>query len=322
MPDWNDVLVAVTAPPKLTVRGRIAEVRRGDDDDEDLGRPEVDVLVWRDGPRLRVDTPDGRPVFRSDGHVAWDFRTDRDRPDTRRVDERLGMPYFGPHQMLLSRSRMEWLSGDDFASPAGPVTEGGFAGRPCWTVDLAPPPRKPHPVRIWVDVEAGQMLRFWNEAAGIGAEFAEVAVGEVLDPGLFTWDGPAITQDERQAMLSAESRALAAGQQEWFAENVTPHALRTRVPVDFTPEHLHFHDPETGSFDAGSAEGRVMLARRPRATEQWTPGWGAVSAHVWSTPDWDWAAGTAYLSLDEEAVAELRELLHPGEPVDRARRLS
>lgn len=322
MADWEDVLDAVTSPPSRTVRGRIAEVRTGDDDDEDFGRPEEDVLVWREGGRLRVDTPDGRSVFRSDGQTAWDFRRDQDRPDVREVSERLGLPYFGPHQFLLSRSRMDWLGGYEFTTPAGPVEQESFAGRRCQTVELVPPARKPDPLRIWVDAESGQILGYRNEAAGIGAEFIEVTIGEALDSRLFTWHGPSLTQDERQAMLRAESRALAAGQQEWFAENVTPRTLRTRVSVDFTPEHLHFYDPETGSFDAGSVGGRVMLARRPRAAEQWTPGWGAVSAHVWSTPEWDWAAGMAYFSLDEEAVAELRGLLHPGESVDRARRLS
>lgn len=319
MADWETVLAAVIAPPVRTVRGRVEEVRTGEDD-EDLGPRDEPVLVWRDGPRLRVDSTDGAPLFRTDGRTAWDFRRDAGQPDSRQVDERWGPPYHGPHQFLLSRGRMDWLGGDDFTRPAGPVTEEEFAGRRCWSVELAPPPRKPDPIRLWVDAESGQILGFRNEIAGIGAEFTEVAVGEELDPGLFAWDGPAITPEERQRILREEVRAIEERQQRWFAENVTSRPLRTRGGVDFAPQYVHA-DPATGAFDAGDS-GRIMLARRPRAAEQWTPNWGEAVTYVWSTSGWDWAAGVEPgQGLDADAVADLQEGLHSGEPVDRMRRL-
>ncbi|WP_051055642.1 hypothetical protein [Rhodococcus sp. UFZ-B548] len=40
---------------------------------------------------------------------------------------------------------------------------------------------------------------------------------------------------------------------------------------------------------------------------------------MWSTPDWDWAAGAIDLDLDDEAVRRLQQTLQPGEPVDRQR---
>lgn len=322
MGERDDVLAALVSPPRRTVRGRIAEVRTGGDDDEGFGPPEEQILVWRDGPCLRVDSSHGAPIFRSDGKTAWDFRRDAAMPRARPVDDRRGMPYFGPHQVILSRSRLDWLAGDDFTTPAGPVTSEMFAGRLCVTVELAPPPRKPEPLRIWVDVETGQMLGYRNEAAGIGAEFVEFSAGELLDPAMFRWEGRSITQEQEQERLRERSRALAAEQQEWFRQNVTSAPVRARVHVDFTPEVVHRRDPETGAFDASSTEGRTYLARRPRGAEQWTPDWGSVSAYVWSTADWDWAAGLAYHHLDEAAVVSLHGALHPGEPVDRFRRLS
>lgn len=71
------------------------------------------------------------------------------------------------------------------------VTE--FAGRDCWTVQLAPPDGKPYPLRIWVDVESGQILGYRGEEAGEGSQFVDLIVGEIMNEGLFVWDGPAVT---------------------------------------------------------------------------------------------------------------------------------
>ncbi|PQP12597.1 hypothetical protein C5613_42755 [Rhodococcus opacus] len=137
--------------------------------------------VWRHGDRLRVERGDGRPIFTTDGTRAWDFTADSERPRTRPADR---VHYLGRNQFLLRRrSAADW-SGDDFTRPAGPVEETDFAGRRCWTVELAPPPNKPHPLRIWVDIESGQMLGYRSEQVGEGAQFVDLIVGEVLDDRL------------------------------------------------------------------------------------------------------------------------------------------
>ncbi len=73
-------------------------------------------------------------------------------------------------------------------------------------------------------------------------------------------------------------------------------------------------------FSGFDASNRVaMLSHRPRSAQGWEPKWG-VRQYVWSTPStplWDWAAGTIHADLDRPEVEEIRQRLHPGEPVDR-----
>ncbi|MBJ7481515.1 hypothetical protein [Rhodococcus sp. (in: high G+C Gram-positive bacteria)] len=63
--------------------------------------------------------------------------------------------------------------------------------------------------------------------------------------------------------------------------------LTVRVPVDFTPDDIRYTD--SGGFDASNRA--AMLSRRPRSAQGWEPKWG-VPHYAWSTPLWDWAAGT------------------------------
>ena len=228
------------------------------------------------------------------------------------------MQYLGNDQFLLRRrSASEW-SGDDFAQPIGPVEEVEFVGRRCWTVELAPPPRKPYPLRIWVDIETGQMLGERIEQAGLGAQFVDLVVGEDIDDEMFVWAGPVLTADEEQQTYRDRRIALEREQTSWFRTAVTAAPIRTRVPLDFTPNAVPSHDPVTGAFDA--MNDRAMLSRRPRSVEGWEPQWGA-QFYTWSTPEWDWAAGAIHADLDDDAIAALQQTLHPGEPVDRPRRI-
>ncbi|WP_285182876.1 hypothetical protein [Rhodococcus sp. MEB032] len=179
-----------------------------------------------------------------------------------------------------------------------------------------PPEGKPYPLRIWVDVESGQMLGYRVDEVGEGSQFVDLAVGGTLDEELFVWDGPALTQEERQQSLREEHRAARREQALWFTGNVSSAALTVRVPVDFTPDNVRFTD--SGGFDASN--GAAMLSRRPGSTQGWQPKWG-VPHYVWSTPQWDWATGTIHVNLDRAAVEELRQHLHPGKLVDRDRRI-
>ncbi len=324
MTEWIEVLTALTAGPDLPVHGTVREMAPADRTEgfASIGEP-VPMLVfvgdgcrvWRSGDRLRVEHGDGRAIFVTDGIQAWDFTADPERP-------RVGPPdrvhYLGPNQFLLRRRHAADWTGDDFAQPVGPVEEVEFAGRACWTVELAPPPKKPKPLRIWVDIESGQMLGYRSEEAGVGAQFDDLVVGEDIDDALFVWDGPVYTPEQHQEMLEERYEAVKRAQTDWFAETVTAAPISIRMPIDFTPSTVPFNDPDSGAFDAMNQN--TMISRRPRSEEGWAPRWGPLH-YVWSTQDWDWAAGAVHADLDDEAIRQLQQTLHPDSPIDRQRRI-
>lgn len=191
---WIEVLTALTAGSDVPLRGTIQEVRVQSAAGSFTGgfaytgQPPMMVVpghgcrVWRHGNKIRVENIDGKPIFVSDGVRAWDFTGRSDRP-------LVGLPdrviYLGPGQFLLHRRTTAEWTGNDFAQPVGDVEVAEFAGRHCWTVQLAPPEGKPYPLRIWVDVDSGQMLGYLVEEVGEGSQFVDLAVGETLDEGLF-----------------------------------------------------------------------------------------------------------------------------------------
>ncbi|MEV0432505.1 hypothetical protein [Nocardia sp. NPDC050413] len=322
MTAWIEVLTALTSGPDVPLRGTVREIGAAARADGFVAIGSSPMLVvaddgcrvWRHGDRLRVEHEDGRPIFVTDGIHAWDFTADLQRP-------RVGPPdrvhYLGPTQFLLRRKAAEW-AGDDFARPAGPVEEVEFVGRACWTVELAPPPRKPEPLRIWVDKESGQMLGYRSEAAGFGAQFVDLVVGEPIADARFVWGGPVVTPEQHQQILQDRFAAVKRVQTDWFAETVTAAPILARVPIDFTPDAVPFRDPDSGAFDAMNEH--TMLSRRPRSQEGWTPRWG-VAHFIWSTPRWDWAAAALDADLDDEAIRQLQHVLHPDEPIARQRRI-
>lgn len=321
MTEWIEVLKAITAGPDLAVRGVIRETRtEGDDITTFFGNFQplwVDARdgcqVWRHGAKLRIESPEGLLVFITDGARAWDFSQD---PAAPLAGTPAQVRHFGDYQLLLGyRDARDW-QGEDFTRPTGPVQEVEFAGRQCWTVDLAPPEHKPHPLRIWVDVESGQMLGVRSEAGGEGQEFTDVVVGEEFDDALFAWDGPVTTIEELDERDRARRREREREQAAWFAEHVSAAPLRARAWIDFTPRFVNRQ--ASGAFDAHGDT--TAIARRPRGADGWDPDWGGNPRHTWSTPEWDWAATAGQLELDDESIRDLQQRLHPGEPVDRPRR--
>lgn len=328
MTAWIEVLTAMTGESNVPLQGTIEEIREADSPESFrqgfaysgtppvLIAPEDSCRVWRSGRRTRVERLDGRPIFVSDGVRAWDFTGPGDRP---RVGPLGRVMYLGPSQFLLQqRSTAEW-TGNEFAQPIGPVETVEFSGRQCWTVRLAPPEDKPYPLRIWVDIESGFILGDRIDEAGIGSEFVDVTVGEPIDDAVFVWDGPAYTTEEYRDQLEEDYRARQREQARWFTENVASAPLIVRAPLDFTPGDVHIGKVGDGSFETNNR--RTLLGRRRRSEGGWLPRWG-VPHYVWSTPDWDWAAGATNGQLDDPAVRELQHSLHPGEPVDRGRRVA
>lgn len=324
MTEWVEVLRALTTPNDAPLHGTIREDPGSQRDPVTFTtsayrpmfvRAVDDCIVWLHGPATRVEY-DGAPVFITDGTTAWDFTPDPQRPLIGPSDR---VHYFGKNQFLIKRrSAAEW-AGDDFTRPTGPITEETFVDRRCWTVELAPPERKPHPMRIWVDIETGRILGYRVDAVGVGAHYVDLTVGEPIDSSIFAWSGPTQTQRERQDELRRRSDDLKRRQAQWFADTVTAVPPIARVPVDFTPTTMPVKDEATGAFEGYNEH--TMLARNPRSPDgSWAPRWGPLH-YVWSTPDWDWAAAMNEVAIDDDTVHALQNILHPGVPVDRQRRI-
>lgn len=328
MTAWIEVLTAMTTESNLSIQGTIEEIHESGSPESFrqgfaysgtppvLVKPEDSCRVWRLGRKTRVERLDGSPIFISDGVRAWDFTGQAGRP---RVGPLERVIYLGPSQFLLHRRRAAEWTGTEFAQPTGPVESVEFVGRRCWTVRLSPPRNKPYPLRIWVDVESGFILGDRIDEAGIGSHFVEVTVCEPIDDAVFVWDGPAYTTEEYQQQLEEDYRTRQREQAQWFTENVASTPMIVRAPLDFTPGDVHIGETGDGSFEMNNR--RTLLGRRPRSRDGWLPKWG-VTHFVWSTSDWDWAAGAMDVELDDVAVVELQQSLHPEEPVERIRRIS
>lgn len=270
--------------------------------------------VWRDGSRLRIEHPDGRPIFITDGTQAWQFTADdAHRPRTGPLDR---ATFLGLNQYLLRRRNVEEWTGIEPSVVAG-VEE--VAQRRCWTVALTPLSGRPGPLHFWVDIESGHILGFRSDGTGEQSRYVDLTVGERLDDDLFTWSGQVFTPEEYEELLRERRLSRERERLEWFTGTITSSPITARVTVDFSPTTVSFHDPETGAFDA---VGRgTMLARRPRSGAGWLPPqWGEVH-YVWSTKQWDWAAKAFNAELDDESIIQLQQQLHPGEPVDRQQRI-
>jgi hypothetical protein len=307
-PSWVALLtLMVHAPdPEPTIRGAI---RSWPGDDESAGyfgwtamagdplpvftgvRPDSadpsaavpPIRVWRDGERMRIEEPDGAVNLIVGEDTCWQFDREHDIPI---ASPRTAVRYAGSGTELLTRREPAAFAGDDFTQPTGPVGATTFLGRPAWTVELAPPRHKPHPVQLVVDRDTGLVLQQRNDGFGSVDEWIEFVVGEALDPALFIWAGPTRSAEDQRAEWDAREDADLAARRQWFSDNVTGSALR--VEVNLTP-FVHEHDERTGAFQASLGEHHHgMLARRPRSSDPWDLRWSETQ-HRWSTARWDWA---------------------------------
>ncbi len=324
MTRWIEVLVAMADGPSEPVHGTVRIVNPDDEPKRFNfaygGEPPMfvglgtgDVRSWRDGPCTRIETSTGEPMFITDGTTAWRFHEDEELPlraDARRIH------YLGPgRELAVTRPSSDWV-GDDYTRPTGPVVDTEFLGRRCWEVELAPPPRKPEPIQLVVDAESGAVLQQRNDAVGWSVSFVEVTIGAAVDPSLFIWDGPVRTNEAAQREMRARQDADRESRRRWFADNVTASPLRltVTVPIDVSWVHTFSDD---GGFVADLGEGSVSgaLARRPRSDTDWDLRWSG-RVHRWSTDAFDWAVTMHDVEIDDDVLAGLQKVLHPG---DRAR---
>jgi hypothetical protein len=232
---------------------------------------------------MRIEEPDGAVNLIAGDSTCWQFDREHEAPLT---SPRTALHYFGSGTELLTRREAGDFLGDDFTRPTGPVGATTFLGRSAWTVEIAPPRHKPHPMQLVVDAETGIVLQRRNDAFGSVDEWAEFIVGEPLDPALFVWTGPTRSAADQRAENDARHDADMAARRRWFSDNVTPSPLR--VEVTLTPL-VHDYDEQTGSFHASlGATHDGALARRPSSDQPWYLGWSGVQ-HRWSVGRWDWA---------------------------------
>jgi hypothetical protein len=320
-PTWAQLLGLMTTTPddEPTIRGAIRHrgpqegwsffARSGAPPVVAGVRPGVDqadpppLRVWRHGQRVRLEEPDGRVNLIVGDDRVWQYDAGRQV----HVESPVGdLHYAVSGTQLLERRPVAEYAGDDFTQPTGEVAGTTFLGRAAWTVELAPPPHKPHPMQLVVDAQTGIVLQQRNDGFGTTDEWVELVVGEDFDAALFTWAGPTTTAEELQALHRAEHEAELAARLEWFRTSVTEVPLRLDLEV-LPLVHAHADD---GSFEASLGEGGALggVARRARSDEPWDLHWHSVD-HRWSTRHWDWALRFDGVTPTEHSAQALIRLL-------------
>ena len=279
-----------------TCRGLLREV---DEDGERRTR------VSRDGYRTHRETEDGQVLHILGRDAEWHWDAEADVMRVRRHENDLAVTYgrspIGGLQVGGHRPSWSRWEGADFTRPSSSVEPTEFAGRPCWTVELAPPQHKPFPLRLTVDAATGLVLRTENAGFGMVTEWLDVEIGIDIADDEFVWTGPAEplpTHAER--ML--EHEADVAQRQAWLAgRGLATIALPTRIEV-----MPHEWDDDTGAFYASVRSTlSATLLRRPASDEPWDePGTTHYDhTHRWADARWDWFLGTDDALAPDELAA-------------------
>lgn len=141
--------------------------------------------VSRRGRLVRCEDLSGAVIYIAGHDTVWS-RDDRGGlVEERRRGNWFPIPddfEFGARRLGRDRWR-----GDDFTRPTGPAREVSFLDRLAWEVELAPPPRKPHPMQLTVDQQTGLILRQGNAAFGTFTEWTSLDLAAELPDDLFMW---------------------------------------------------------------------------------------------------------------------------------------
>jgi len=299
---WDALRALMAERPTRTLRGSIRSV--GWDGPDAPVRPPL--RVWVDGHRRRIEEADGSLRMVVGRKSFWRWVEEVDVPVAAR-NHRV-YDWREPGAEIVHRYGQDSWEGDDFTVPTGPVGRTEHLGRAAWTVELAPPPHKPHPMQLVIDAETGYVLAMRADGWGAVEEWIELVVGEDLDPGLFEWVGPSISQDGYQELVEAQRAADKDARDAWFRQNVAslelPHVQRMA---------LHRWD-EPGGFeltlDLGAV--RASLARWSAAGDPWELGW-AGAADRWTDGVWEWALWLHDAGAEHYAADIKRALNAPAE---------
>lgn len=332
MTEWVEMLVTMADGPPQPVQGVVVPYRHCDEpwrfSSGSYGETPVlprlrpgGVRLYRWGRRSRIESMDGDLLFVTDGDTAWYFTSDPQRP---RCTDLRNVQFYGPGRELVITPPVSRWVGDHHARPTGPVTDLDCLGRRCWSVDLAPRESRAMPrpsLRLVVDADSGAVLEQHSGDGVTGATYTDVTVGSPIDPALFTWNGPVVTDRESRALAGRGDPQWDESMQ-WFHENITAEPIYVPVLMDFTPPLIDLRDRESGAFSAslgpnnGFGQHAGWLIRRPRSKEPWKVKVKANGHQVaWSTEDFDWACHISPGTLDQTAIAILQQQLHPGDPV-------
>ncbi len=176
-----------------------------------------------------------------------------------------------------------------------------IAGRRAWEFVLAPPPHKPHPLRVAIDDETGAVLRVAvpDPPASV-VEVLEIEVDQGVDPEVFRWDGP-VAEDHVAEMAQDDAS------QRWFDQHQVPVPRYWAAGVSHMPMHA---DPATGAFSV-----YLMVPDEPVLLARWLRdgqppyAWAQVSeeqhVHRWVEGEWEWALAVRS-PLSPEELARVR----------------
>lgn len=254
------------------------------------------------GSQHRLDRPDGAAFFIQDTNRCLQFHEeDPNRPDEGGPE----VSYVGTVWDLVVRPEADRFKGTDFTRPTGPVTATEYLGRPAWEVELAPPSHKPFPLTYVVDAETGLLLQKRNERAGLLAGWTEFRVGGTIPDEVFTWDGPVVTEQEREATWRADHDADMRMRAQWVHDHVVDHPVSIQVTHRNTIYAHNFEDD--GSFD-GSVGPTVVFSRRPRSRRDF--GWAEGRPYTWSSGEWNWCITVTDATLTPDALASIQSQLN------------
>jgi hypothetical protein len=274
----------------------VAEVRARDEREAD----EYGYRVFRRGTLTRREGLDGQVHFIDGLDRQWIRYTGDEEFTVLPRGRNVRAAPIGGLDVGGSRPSLSRWDGNDFTRPTGPAEPIEFLERPAWSVELAPPAHKPHPIQLVVDAETGLVLRQANAGFGTYTEFVSLQLGAQLPDGLFVWDGPAHPPKDREA----EHERDMAHRRAWLAEHGIAELPMTFVP-DLTP---HIWDDTSGAFEASfSTDVHGSLARRPRSDEPWPEAENQNWPHTfhWSDGRWDWFVGCT-IELGNDQLAALR----------------
>ena len=199
-PSWRQVLGRVNALRYGTATGMI-RYRDPDGGRADCGEGWGDEPVegvnrfWHAAPdRWRVENERGVYHVQND---EWLYVRDEGGRMQRLPRHATAWGFSVGHPWTLFGNHLDrgtlFTDQDDFSVPTGPGVAVEVAGRTAWEFVLAPPPRKPHPLRVAVDDTAGMLLRMAVPQADAYAEMVELHLDAPVPDDLFSWDGPIST---------------------------------------------------------------------------------------------------------------------------------
>lgn len=243
-----------------------------------------------DGEWVYIRDPDGRMQRMPQQTTTWSFRS--------------GHPQalFGANHDRILR----FTDPTDFSVPTGPAVAVEIAARRCWEFTLAPPPRKPHPLRVALDDATGTVLRMSVLELDAVTEAEEFEPDVPVPDELFRFDGDVATE-------WLEERVMDTTVRQWLESRTLPVPRYWPAGLPYSPVE---GDPDTGSFSTDlEVPGLPALARWPAGGEpprHWEARTQGRHVHRWRTGDWQWELAVE-TPLSGEDLTRVIESIPPDE---------